>query len=72
VLMSSWHKGRLNIIGLLWHTMMEFEPPLVGWSSMLSHGHWLDRARRPPVVAGSKYFPVLVRSGGFMCDRHWR
>ncbi len=30
VLMTTAHKGRRNIMTLSWHTMMEFEPPLVG------------------------------------------
>ena len=30
VLMSTSHKGRINAMALSWHTMMEFEPPLVG------------------------------------------
>jgi len=30
VLLSTTHKGRANIMTMSWHTMMEFEPPLVG------------------------------------------
>ncbi len=30
VLVTTAHKGRANIMTLSWHTMMEFEPPLVG------------------------------------------
>jgi flavin reductase (DIM6/NTAB) family NADH-FMN oxidoreductase RutF len=30
VLMTTLHKGRSNIMTMTWHTMMEFEPPLVG------------------------------------------
>jgi flavin reductase (DIM6/NTAB) family NADH-FMN oxidoreductase RutF len=30
VLLSTSHKGRANVMTLSWHTMMEFEPPLVG------------------------------------------
>ena len=30
VLMSTSHKGKINAMALSWHTMMEFEPPLVG------------------------------------------
>jgi len=30
VLLSTAHKGRSNVMPLSWHTMMEFEPPLVG------------------------------------------
>ena len=30
VLVTTAHKGRANIMTQSWHTMMEFEPPLVG------------------------------------------
>lgn len=30
VLLSTAHKGRRNVMTMSWHTMMEFEPPLVG------------------------------------------
>lgn len=30
VLLSTAHKGRPNVMTMSWHTMMEFEPPLVG------------------------------------------
>ena len=30
VLLSTLHKKRANIMTMSWHTMMEFEPPLVG------------------------------------------
>ena len=30
LLLSTAHKGRSNAMALSWHTMMEFEPPLVG------------------------------------------
>jgi flavin reductase (DIM6/NTAB) family NADH-FMN oxidoreductase RutF len=30
VLMTTAHKGKTNVMPLSWHTMMEFEPPLVG------------------------------------------
>lgn len=30
VLVTTVHKGRPNIMTLSWHTMMDFEPPLVG------------------------------------------
>ncbi len=30
VLLSTSHKGRANVMTLSWHTMLEFEPPLVG------------------------------------------
>ena len=30
VLLSTAHKGRANVMTMSWHTMLEFEPPLVG------------------------------------------
>ncbi len=30
VLLTTSHKGRANAMAMSWHTMMEFEPPLVG------------------------------------------
>jgi flavin reductase (DIM6/NTAB) family NADH-FMN oxidoreductase RutF len=30
LLLTTTHKGRSNVMALSWHTMMEFEPPLVG------------------------------------------
>jgi flavin reductase (DIM6/NTAB) family NADH-FMN oxidoreductase RutF len=30
VLLATAHKGRANVMTMSWHTMMEFEPPLVG------------------------------------------
>ena len=30
VLLTTIHKGRVNVMTMSWHTMMEFEPPLVG------------------------------------------
>ena len=30
VLLSTAHKGKANVMTMSWHTMMEFEPPLVG------------------------------------------
>jgi flavin reductase (DIM6/NTAB) family NADH-FMN oxidoreductase RutF len=30
VLLATFHKGRANAMALSWHTMLEFEPPLVG------------------------------------------
>lgn len=30
VLLTTAHKGRINVMAQSWHTMMEFEPPLVG------------------------------------------
>ena len=30
VLLATSHRGRANVMTMSWHTMMEFEPPLVG------------------------------------------
>lgn len=30
ILISTAHKGRQNVMPMAWHTMMDFEPPLVG------------------------------------------
>jgi flavin reductase (DIM6/NTAB) family NADH-FMN oxidoreductase RutF len=30
VLLTTMHKGRANVMAMSWHTMLEFEPPLVG------------------------------------------
>jgi flavin reductase (DIM6/NTAB) family NADH-FMN oxidoreductase RutF len=30
VLLTTQHKGRSNVMTISWHTMLEFEPPLVG------------------------------------------
>ena len=30
VLLSTAHRGRANVMAMSWHTMMEFEPPLIG------------------------------------------
>ena len=30
VLLTTAHRGRCNVMTMSWHTMMEFEPPLVG------------------------------------------
>lgn len=30
ILISTFHNGRANIMAMSWHTMLEFEPPLIG------------------------------------------
>jgi len=30
VLLTTVHRGRMNVMTMSWHTMLEFEPPLVG------------------------------------------
>ncbi|MCM5569294.1 flavin reductase family protein [Burkholderiaceae bacterium FT117] len=47
VLLATAHKGRRNVMTMSWHTMMEFEPPLVGCVVARSHySHELLRAGR--------------------------
>ncbi|WPC69046.1 flavin reductase family protein [Rhodoferax ferrireducens] len=41
VLPSTAHKGRANVMTMSWHTMMEFEPPLVGCGN--TSGRSLDK-----------------------------
>ena len=30
VLLTTAHRGKINVMPMSWHMMMEFEPPLVG------------------------------------------
>ncbi|HEY9191553.1 MAG TPA: flavin reductase, partial [Methyloversatilis sp.] len=30
VLLTTRHRGRANVMTMSWHTMLEFEPPLIG------------------------------------------
>ncbi|ABD71433.1 Conserved protein/domain typically associated with flavoprotein oxygenases DIM6/NTAB family-like [Rhodoferax ferrireducens T118] len=41
VLLSTAHKGRANVMTMSWHTVMEFEPPLVGCGN--TSGRSLDK-----------------------------
>jgi flavin reductase (DIM6/NTAB) family NADH-FMN oxidoreductase RutF len=40
VLVSTARAGRANVMPMSWHTMMEFEPPLVGCVLSASHASW--------------------------------
>jgi flavin reductase (DIM6/NTAB) family NADH-FMN oxidoreductase RutF len=40
VLVTTAHAGRTNVMPMSWHTMMEFEPPLVGCVLSASHVSW--------------------------------
>lgn len=52
VLVSTARGGRANLMAMSWHTMMEFEPPLVGCVISASHLTWRDlRATRECVLA---------------------
>lgn len=44
VLVTTAHKGRANIMTLSWHTMMDFEPPIVGM--VMSEENFSFRALR--------------------------
>jgi flavin reductase (DIM6/NTAB) family NADH-FMN oxidoreductase RutF len=51
VLVTTALKGRSNIMTLSWHTMMEFEPPLVGCvMSNRNFSHGMLRASRECVI----------------------
>jgi flavin reductase (DIM6/NTAB) family NADH-FMN oxidoreductase RutF len=51
VLISTAHKGRTDIMTQSWHTMMDFEPPLVGCViSASNHSFELLRASRECVI----------------------
>jgi flavin reductase (DIM6/NTAB) family NADH-FMN oxidoreductase RutF len=51
VLLTTARKGRANVMALSWHTMMEFEPPLVGCViSNRNHSFGLLKATRECVI----------------------
>lgn len=51
VLLTTAHKGQANVMPMSWHTMMEFEPPLVGCVvSNRNHSFGLLRASRECVI----------------------
>ena len=51
VLVTTALKGRANVMTLSWHTMMEFEPPLVGCvMSNRNFSHGMLRASRECVI----------------------
>ena len=52
VLLAVQHAGRANVMPMSWHTMMEFEPPLVGCVLSASHVTWdMLMATRECVIA---------------------
>ena len=52
VLVSTARGGRSNVMAMSWHTMMEFEPPLVGCvTSNRNFSHRLLRATKECVIA---------------------
>lgn len=52
VLLTVQHAGRANVMPMSWHTMMEFEPPLVGCVLSARHVTWdMLMATRECVIA---------------------
>jgi len=51
VLLTTAHKGRANVMTMSWHTMIEFEPPLVGCVvSDRNHSFGMLKATRECVI----------------------
>ena len=52
VLVTTAHRGRANVMAMSWHTMLEFEPPLVG-CVISNRNHTFDalKATRQCVIA---------------------
>ena len=52
VLLTTAHKGRANVMTMSWHTMIEFEPPLVGCVvSDRNHSFGMLKATRECVIS---------------------
>ena len=66
VLLTTAHKGQPNVMAMSWHTMLEFEPPLVGCvvSNRNRTFHAL-RSSRECVIAipTAELAPAVVRCG---------
>ena len=66
VLLTTAHKGRPNVMTMSWHTMMEFEPPLVGCvvSDRNRTFHALESARECVIaIPTAELAPAVVRCG---------
>lgn len=66
VLVTTSHRGRNNVMTMSWHTMMEFEPPLVGCViSNRDYTFGILRASRECVLAipTVKLASIVVRIG---------
>ena len=66
VLLTTAHKGRANVMALSWHTMLEFEPPLVGCVvSNRNHSFEALRTTGECVIAipTAEIAPKVVRCG---------
>ena len=52
VLLTTARAGRANVMALSWHTLLEFEPPLVGCVvSNRNHSHGMLKATKECVIA---------------------
>jgi len=61
VLVTTARKGRANVMPMSWHTMMEFEPPLVGCGNTL--GRKVDKFARfglTPLPASRVRAPLVA------------
>ena len=66
VLLTTARKGRLNVMAMSWHTMLEFEPPLVGCVvSNRNYSFTTLRATKECVIAipTVELAPKVVRCG---------
>ena len=66
VLLTTARKGRANVMAMSWHTMLEFEPPLVGCVvSNRNHSFAALRATKDCVIAipTVELAPKVVRCG---------
>ncbi|MBK7791442.1 MAG: flavin reductase family protein [Betaproteobacteria bacterium] len=66
VLLTTARRGRPNVMAMSWHTMLEFEPPLVGCVvSNRNHSFATLRATRECVLAipTAELAPKVVRCG---------
>ena len=66
VLLTTAHKGRANVMTMSWHTMVEFEPPLVACVvSNADHSFAALRATKECVIAvpGLEMAPIVVGIG---------
>jgi flavin reductase (DIM6/NTAB) family NADH-FMN oxidoreductase RutF len=66
VLLTTARKGRANVMAMSWHTMLEFEPPLVGCVvSNRNHSFEALRTTKECVIAipTAELAPKVVRCG---------
>lgn len=53
VMVTTAHKGKTNIMTHSWHTMMEFEPPLIG-CVISGRNHSFDALAKQVVKVGNR------------------